>query len=203
LAQPLALGAEDRRLLRDHRAIVGVDEVGRGSLAGPVVVCAVRWEEIPDNPLVRDSKRLTATRRAAVATWIRSRTATWTAVEIWPEVIDRINILEATRCAMRCSVRALRSPGDAVVVDAVDLGDGFEWAMHPIKADSQFFAVATASILAKTWRDDLMVEMAPRFGQWQWDQNKGYGTPAHRTAVLRSGRSYLHRESFKLASERG
>jgi ribonuclease HII len=194
-----ALGTLDRRLLENASAVIGVDEVGRGSLAGPVVVSAVAFKQIPDHAGVRDSKRLTPRRREEVAEWLRDRCWSWTAVEVWVEVIDRINILEATRLAMRAAVRTVASPHVVVVTDGVDLGElgGGVKEMHsPTKADANYFCVAAASIVAKVYRDRLMVELAERYPVWQWHRNKGYGTAAHRLALDQTGAGFLHRGSF-------
>jgi ribonuclease HII len=192
----MILGARDRAILRRADAVVGVDEVGRGCLAGPVVVCAAMFDRIPRSPRVRDSKRLTANQRRDTAVWIRDVCASWVIVEVWHELIDRINILEATRLAMRAGVRALAKPGVEVVVDHVELGElGLPIHSQP-RADDSFFCVAAASILAKVHRDAIMVELGRRDDRWDWRQNKGYGTLKHRLGIGRYGRSYLHRRSF-------
>ncbi len=194
-----ALGSRDRAILRGADAIVGVDEVGRGSLAGPVVVCAARFDRIPKTARVQDSKRLTAKHRAQTALWIREICTSWVIVEVWQELIDRVNILEATRLAMRSGVRALAEPGIAVVVDHVELGD-LGLPIHSFKrADDSFFSVAAASILAKVHRDGIMTELGVLDDRWDWSRNKGYGTIAHRRAIGRYGRSYLHRKSFRVS----
>jgi len=195
----MILGARDRVILRRADAVVGVDEVGRGCLAGPVVVCAAMFDRIPRSPWVRDSKRLTANQRRETAVWIRDVCTSWVIVEVWHELIDRINILEATRLAMRTGVRALAKPGMEVVVDHVDLGDlGLPIHSFP-RADDSYFSVAAASILAKVHRDSVMVELGGRDDRWDWRQNKGYGTLNHRLGIGRYGRSYLHRRSFKVS----
>ncbi len=195
----MILGARDRVILRRADAVVGVDEVGRGCLAGPVVVCAALFDRIPRSPRVRDSKRLTANQRRDTAAWIREVCASWVILEIWQELIDRINILEATRLAMRSGVRALAKPGMEVVVDHVDLGD-LGVPIHALpKADDSFFSVAAASILAKVHRDSIMVELGARDDRWDWRRNKGYGTLNHRLGIGRYGRSYLHRRSFSVS----
>jgi ribonuclease HII len=192
------LGAEDRLLLEKHTAIIGVDEVGRGALAGPVVVGGVRLTTIIDNPDIRDSKEATPRRRERAAEWVRRTADDWLVVELWPEIIDRLNILGATRAAMRAvAARLCRARGDILVVDAVDLGEGFESAISVPRADSRYLAVAAASNLAKVHRDGLMCGLAGRYPHWSWDRNKGYPTPAHRSALQRHGRSCLHRRSFK------
>ena len=144
-----ALGAEDRGLLRDADAVVGVDEVGRGCLAGPVVVCAVRLTSIPDDPGIRDSKRLTARQREAAADRLRSLDARWAVCEIGVEIIDGINILEATRLAMRAAALPLVTPNAVVVTDFVNPGDLGCRVLSPKRADGTYFCVAAASILAQ------------------------------------------------------
>ncbi len=192
------LGELDRRLLATSAVVIGVDEVGRGSLAGPVVVCAAAFDTIPVEARVQDSKRLTAAAREALAAPLMVAAHTWAIVEIWNEVIDRLNILEATRLAMRAAVAAVADPGASakVVVDAMDLGDLGLPCLNAVGADREWFCVAAASILAKVHRDRLMVKLALRHPAWSWDRNKGYGTVEHRLALDRSGRSFLHRRSF-------
>jgi ribonuclease HII len=178
--------------------IVGVDEVGRGSIAGPVVVGAAVFDQIQDNELIRDSKRMTARQRSEAAEWVREACVSWAVCEVWQELIDRINILEATRLAMRSSIRAVAELGSEVVVDYVELGD-LGLPVHSVKgADGAYFSVAAASILAKVHRDRIMMELGDRDDRWGWSQNKGYGTAKHRRAIGRIGRSYLHRRSFRV-----
>jgi ribonuclease HII len=194
-----ALGTLDRRLLERASAVIGVDEVGRGSLEGPVVVSAVAFKQIPDHEGVRDSKRLTPKRREEVAQWTRDHCFTWTAVEVWVEVIDRVNILEATRLAMRAAVRSVAIPLAVVVTDGVELGElggELKEMLSPTKADANYFCVAAASIVAKVYRDRLMVDLAGRYPHWKWNRNKGYGTAQHRLALGQTGAGFLHRGSF-------
>ena len=117
-----SLGFNDRKLLLDADEIIGVDEVGRGCLAGPVGVCAVAFCRIPRNPLIQDSRVLTPRRRDEAADWVRDHCRRWLVTEVWVDVIDRINILEATRLAMEASVRTLCGPGTVASVDQVALG---------------------------------------------------------------------------------
>jgi len=196
---PTALGERDRAILNRSRAIVGVDEVGRGSLAGPVVVCAARFDRIPDSSLIQDSKRLTAKRRQEAAVLVRETCVSWVILEVWQELIDRINILEATRLAMRAGIKAVAEPGIEVVVDHVELGD-LGLPIHSFKgADGTYFSVAAASILAKVHRDGIMGELDAIDDRWDWSRNMGYGTVSHRRAIGRYGRSYLHRRSFRVS----
>lgn len=173
--------------------------MGRGSLAGPVVVCVASFDRIPDSEWVRDSKRLTAKRRRETARWLRQVCRTWVIVEVWPELIDRINILEATRLAMFSGVRAVAGPRSEVVIDHVEIADPGCPVHSLVKADACFFSVAAASILAKVHRDRIMVELGGENDLWSWSKNAGYGTLQHRRAIGRHGRSYLHRQSFRLS----
>ena len=110
-----ALGSKDREILLGAESVIGIDEVGRGALAGPVVVCAIAFGEIPDDEWVRDSKLLTQSRREDAAFRLRNSGARWVTCEVWPAVIDRINILEATRVGMAAAARTLLSSGAVVV----------------------------------------------------------------------------------------
>jgi ribonuclease HII len=191
-----ALGSKDRRLLRECPAIIGVDEVGRGALAGPVVVCAARFETIPKDDGVRDSKQLSERQREAACERLLQRADAWVVCEIGVEIIDRVNILEATRMAMRTAVLQLLSPGCVVVIDHVNIGDLGCRSLAPKKADSEYFCVAAASILAKVHRDRILVELGSRDPRWGWERNKGYGTSEHRRALQKWGPSLHHRRSF-------
>lgn len=191
------LGSNDRRLLRNSSAIVGIDEVGRGCLAGPVVVCGVRFDAISREPRVQDSKTLTARQREEVAAWVLRHCRDWAIVEVWVELIDRLNILEAVRLAMRACARTLAPPGAVVVSDGLDLLEVGCTAHSPARADATFFSVAAASVVAKVHRDHLMSELGGRYPGWGWGDNKGYGTAEHRRALEKTGRSYLHRKTFR------
>jgi len=191
-----SLGSKDRALLKNARQIIGIDEVGRGCLAGPVVVCGVAFRRIPRQPLVRDSKRLSPRQRVEAAEWIRKSCDGWLLTEVWVEVIDRVNILEATRLAMCAIGRALSSTGSVLVVDQLDPGE-VACPVHALPgADDIFFSVAAASIVAKVHRDQIMTDLGCRYPAWSWKNNKGYGTREHRLALQLSGPSFLHRKSF-------
>lgn len=192
-----ALGRHDRQLLRTASRLIGVDEVGRGALAGPVVVAAAAFDRVPRQAAVQDSKVVARRRREQAAAWVRANADGWGVVEIWVELVDRLNILEATRSAMCALARSLARPGDLVVVDGVELElDGVE-VLTRTRADSTFFAVAAASLVAKVHRDRLMADLARRHQAWGWERNVGYPSPAHRLAIARVGRSFLHRSSFR------
>jgi len=192
----VVLGARDRRLLAEADAVIGVDEVGRGALAGPVVVCAARFAAIPVDDGVRDSKTLTAKQRESTLARVLRQSAGWAICEIGPEVIDRINILEATRLAMRVAALSLTGPSSIVVTDHVVPGDLGCRVLSPTSADRDYFCVAAASIIAKVHRDRIMAAMGRRDPRWGWQHNKGYGTTAHRAALDRWGPTPSHRRSF-------
>jgi ribonuclease HII len=187
------LGSKDRELLLDAEDVVGVDEVGRGALAG---VCAAAFRSIPDDDGVHDSKLLTATRRDQVASRLRGSGSSWVICEVWPGLIDRINILEATRLAMAAAARSLTSPSSIVVTDHVNPGEVGCKVVSPARADCEYFCVAAASILAKVHRDRLMVDLGQKDPRWQWQNNKGYGTVEHRRALEMLGPGIIHRQSF-------
>lgn len=192
----VALGARDRRLLSSADALIGVDEVGRGALAGPVVVCAARFDAIPRDAGVRDSKLMTAPQREDICDRLLGRGVRWAVCEISPAVIDRVNILEATRLAMRAAAISLTGPSCVVITDHVSPGDLGCRVISPAKADRDYFCVAAASIIAKVHRDRIMVGLAREDPRWGWERNKGYGTKQHRAALDRWGPSAHHRCSF-------
>ena len=192
-----SLGLKDREILRGAESIIGVDEVGRGALAGPVIVCAASFAAIPDDPGVRDSKQLTGNRRDEAASRLRASGARWVVCEVWVELIDKLNILEATRLAMRTAAGALVTPEAVVVTDYVDPGDLGCRVLSPKQADREYFCVAAASILAKVHRDRIMVDLGAEQPYWGWERNKGYGTVAHRHALENCGPGALHRRSFR------
>jgi ribonuclease HII len=161
-----------------------------------VVVCAAAFEEIPDAGEVRDSKLLSPRRRASIAVRLRSSGARWVVCEVWPELIDRINILEATRIAMAAAARTLIAPRSVVITDYVNPGDLGCRILSPKRADRDYFCVAAASIVAKVHRDRIMVDLGRQDPRWKWERNKGYGTVDHRRALQNVGPGILHRRSF-------
>ncbi len=192
-----ALGELDRGLLREAPAILGIDEVGRGALAGPVVVAGAVFGTIPDTPLIQDSKQLTRLQRERAARWVRKNALRWGIVEIGVETIDRTDILRAVRMAMTALVRELASEETAVVCDAVRPSDPSLDVLAPAKADESWFCVAAASVLAKVHRDAVLAELSDRWPGWGWETNAGYGTRHHRAELDRRGRSILHRTTFR------
>lgn len=182
--------------------IAGVDEVGRGAWFGPVVAAACI---LPDEALaevatwgVRDSKLLSATARTRLAEQIRG-----IAVDCqigWASVreIDRLNILQASLLAMKRAILQLKPPPDLCLIDGNQRIPNLAIAQQTIvKGDRTSLAIAAASIVAKVWRDRLMVRMAAKYPQYDLTNNKGYGTKKHKIAVECYGRSSWHRTSFK------
>lgn len=196
MPERVALGARDRRLLAQADAVIGVDEVGRGALAGPVVVCAARFAAIPRDVGIQDSKQLTANQRESALARLSGLGVRWAVCEVGPAVIDRINILEATRLAMRAAALALAVPSDAVITDHLDPGDLGCRVLSPAGADREYFCVAAASIIAKVHRDRIMTVLGRRDPRWGWERNKGYGTAEHRAALERWRPTCHHRLSF-------
>lgn len=190
----------DKRL-DDFIYACGIDEVGRGPLAGPVVACAVVMPKGVHIEGVRDSKKLTAKRRLALSEEIR-KVAVAVGIGMRDNhEIDRVNIKEATRLAMRDAVLALRTQDgtsltpDALFIDAekIDL-DISQFSI--IHGDDVCYPISCASIVAKVFRDELMQKFAEMYPHYDWEKNKGYGTKAHRNAILKYGLTPLHRRTF-------
>ncbi len=181
---------------RGHRSVAGVDEVGRGPWAGPVIAAAVVVTPVsPWLEGVNDSKQLSRRRREDLAAAIVSGLAHAVGAASVREV-DRLNIRRATALAMRRALARLPEAADVVVVDGLavpELGTAHE-AM--VDGDAKCYAVACASILAKTVRDRLMVRLGGRYPDFGWEHNAGYGTADHRAALDRRGPTPHHRRSF-------
>ncbi len=183
--------------LRYHPALVaGVDEAGRGPLAGPVVAAAVilRQDDCPDG--LNDSKQLTARRRAVLEVEIKARAMCWGVGMASVEEIDRLNILWASMLAMRRAVEALSHDCAHVLVDGNRCPD-WRWASTAIvKGDAKCLSIAAASIIAKETRDRLMIAAATDHPHYGWESNKGYGSARHLAALREHGPTPLHRRSF-------
>lgn len=193
----LLRGLEEGLSRCGYGLIAGVDEVGRGSLAGPVVAAAVIVDTRCLIPGVDDSKCLTAAERERAAAAIRSTAVAAVVAEVSPEVIDRINILEASRQAMRDALSRLRPVPDCAVVDAVSLS-GFCFPCFPVvRGDCFSYAVACASIVAKVARDRMMVDLDRTYPQYGFAAHKGYSVPEHLEALSIYGPSPVHRLTFK------
>ena len=179
------------------RGVCGVDEAGRGPLAGPVIAAAVMLDPADPLPGLADSKALSPARRAALAAIIRERAVAWAIGRAEVEEIDRLNILRATMLAMRRAVLALApTPGEVLI-------DGNRLPQLPIQAraivggDVSTPCISAASILAKTTRDAEMQLLHARFPDYGFDMHKGYPTALHLAALCRYGVSPVHRRTFR------
>lgn len=187
---------EDALRRRGHRLIAGLDEVGRGCLAGPVVAAAVILDRRSRLPGVRDSKLLSeAQRRQQFGCIVLSAIAYGFGVAD-AEMVDRMNVVGATREAMREAVVSLCWPPDALLIDAVALPD-LDLTQHSlIHGDARCLSIAAASILAKVFRDEMMKEFDDFYPAYRFRRNKGYPTLEHRRAIGVMGLSPLHRRTF-------
>lgn len=175
----------------------GCDEAGRGCLAGPVVAAAVVLPRDFDCKELNDSKQLSDTKRRLLRPLIEENALAWAVAFVNNETIDRINILNASFLAMSNAVRDLKTKPDLLLIDGnrfkSDLDIPFECI---VKGDSKFQSIAAASILAKTYRDDFMIEAHLSHPQYYWNKNMGYPTKQHREAIKEFGMTSLHRKSF-------
>lgn len=193
----LLRGLEEGLSRCGYGLIAGVDEVGRGSLAGPVVAAAVILDGRCLVPGVDDSKCLTAPERERAAAAIRAHAVAVAVAAVPPDVIDRVNILEATRLAMCEALSRLRPRPDCAVVDAVRLS-GFGFPCIPlIRGDCFSYGVACASIVAKVERDRMMVDLGRAYPQYGFAAHKGYGVAEHLEALAAYGPSPIHRLTYK------
>lgn len=194
----------ERELWRDgFLRVAGVDEVGRGPLAGPVTAGAVVMPLTPSGQIprqgwmrrLRDSKMLTAAQREELAEEIKAR-CDWAVMAVSSQVVDQINVLKASHLAMCLAVEALRDAPDAVIIDGRDRLHLPIQQRPVISADARCISVAAASIVAKVERDRLMCELDTAFPGYGLAENKGYATAEHRAALQRLGSSSVHRLSF-------
>ena len=180
----------------------GCDEAGRGCLAGSVYAAAVILPDGYENPLLNDSKQLTERRRYELRSIIERDAVAWAMGVVTPEEIDRINILNASILAMHRALDLLTVRPEAIIVD----GNRFKTYRdlpHTtiVKGDGKYMAIAAASILAKTYRDDYMNQLAEEYPQYDWQSNKGYPTRKHREAIRQHGTTPYHRMSYNLLGD--
>lgn len=189
---------------KGYSLIAGVDEVGRGPLAGPVVAAACIFDRDVDIVGIDDSKKLSEKKREQFFDEIKDKALAYGIGEASCEVIDEINILEATKLAMKRAIdeadKMLESKGrdriQIVIFDAVKINDLKKEQMSVIKGDQTYFSVAAASILAKVTRDNLMKEYDKVYPEYGFASNKGYGTKAHYEGIKKAGITEIHRKSF-------
>jgi ribonuclease HII len=189
---------EDMARSEGYTLIAGVDEVGRGCLAGPVVAAACILDaQRPLPKWLDDSKKLTAKRREEVADELREQALAYAIAEVDAAEIDRVNILEATKNAMRSAIAQLVPAADYLLIDALQLRDVRLPQRALIKGDSISASIAAASILAKTYRDNLMVGYDSEYPQYGFAGHKGYGAAVHLASLRVHGPCPLHRRTFR------
>lgn len=189
--------AEERALRSlGHRSVAGIDEVGRGCLAGPVVAGAVILPPGWIPPGLRDSKLLDAATRERLATMIRARAVAWAVAEVSAALIDRINILQATLLASALAAARLAVRPDALITDSLDLPGVAVVQRVLTDADRVCASVAAASVVAKVHRDRLMAVFDQRYPGYGFAVHKGYAAPEHRAAIEALGLSPIHRRTF-------
>ena len=186
----------------------GCDEAGRGCLAGSVYAAAVILPEGYQNELLNDSKQLSEKKRYQLREIIERDAVAWAVGIVTPEEIDKINILNASILAMHRALDQLKVRPEAIIVDGnrfkpyKDPSDGKALPSTTIvKGDGKYLAIAAASILAKTYRDDYMNELAKEYSQYYWLSNKGYPTKKHREAIKQFGITPYHRKSYNLLGD--
>lgn len=181
----------------------GCDEAGRGCLAGAVYAAAVILPKDYQNPRLNDSKQLTEKQRYALRQEVERDALAWAVGIVSPEEIDQINILNASILAMHRAVEGLKRRPEHLLID----GNRFKPFQEipyttVVKGDGKYLAIAAASILAKTYRDDYMNALATEYPAYDWQSNKGYPTAMHRAAIASHGITPYHRKSFNLLGDR-
>lgn len=188
--------------LVEGRLEAGCDEAGRGCLAGPVFAAAVILPSDFSNELLNDSKQLTEKQRYALRPVIEQQALAWAVEMVDNRQIDRTNILKASYLAMHLAIDRLKVRPEHLLID------GNRFIPYPgikhttiVKGDGKLMSIAAASVLAKTYRDDFMKRIAEEYPQYDWAQNKGYPTAAHRKAIKLHGTSPYHRMSFNILND--
>ena len=177
--------------------IIGVDEVGRGPLAGPVVAAAVKLPDGIHIEGLRESKQLSPAKRERLYQQLINRPAiTCSVAAVSPQEIDRINIRQATHLAMRNAVLQLKAPVDFIFVDGLPVPNLPSFSQNIIKGDTKSACIAAASVVAKVYRDKLMTEFEDSYPGYGFKRNKGYGTKEHIDALRKLGPCTIHRRSF-------
>ena len=204
---------ETDALSRGFRWVAGVDEAGRGPLAGPVVAAAVIFDPGAFNPDIKDSKLLSTRKRERLADWVKDQSASWAVGVADSQEIDRFNILRASLLAMARAVRGLAVTPDFLMIDgpygipaASLMEDGGPWAAAPAQrtvkgGDRLCFSIAAASIVAKVARDRMMTELDDLYPEYGFASHKGYRSRRHSEALTRHGPCPIHRRSFKPVRE--
>lgn len=177
----------------------GCDEAGRGCLAGPVVAASVILPKNYKNKFLDDSKKLNEKQRYSLRTEIEKEALHWAYAIVDNHEIDEINILNASFLAMHRAIDQLKQVPELLLIDG-NRFNKYKNINHQciIKGDGKFLSIAAASVLAKTYRDDIMEDLHSKFPMYKWNENKGYPTKAHRAAIKEHGATEFHRMSFTL-----
>ncbi|WP_152287602.1 ribonuclease HII [Flavicella marina] len=180
----------------------GTDEAGRGCLSGPVVAAAVILPKNFKHPLLNDSKKLSEKQRRELRPYIEKHALSFGVGIVDEKTIDKINILQASLLAMHKSIDRLEQLPEFIVVDGNKF-NSYRDIPHEtiVKGDGKYLNIAAASVLAKTYRDEIMEKLDEEFPCYNWKQNKGYPTKAHRKAIAENGSCKYHRKTFRLLSE--
>lgn len=188
--------------MHENLVEAGCDEAGRGCLAGAVYAAAVILPHDFRNELLNDSKQLTEKQRYALREVVEREALAWAVGVVTPEEIDRINILNASFLAMHRAVDQLKLRPEHLLIDG-NWFKKYQDVPHTtvVKGDGKYMAIAAASVLAKTYRDDYMNRLAEEYPQYDWDSNKGYPTKKHREAIRLYGTTPYHRMSYNLLGD--
>ncbi|HCX73965.1 MAG TPA: ribonuclease HII [Candidatus Cloacimonas sp.] len=188
----------EEKFRKQYGMIAGVDEAGRGPLAGPVVVAAVILQSGDKFAKLNDSKKLTAKVRAELFPIIKQKAIKYSIIESSPAQIDEMNILQATLWGMQQAVAELAGKDIFSLIDGNRVPKGLLGAAEAmVKGDSRFASIAAASILAKVHRDNLMLKLHERFPEYNFAKNKGYPTKEHMAAIRKYGITPFHRKSYR------
>lgn len=194
----LAMQAYEQEAYNEgHRLIAGIDEVGRGPIAGPVVAAAVILPPGFSIPGINDSKKIPAKKREQLAVDIKKAAWAWAVSYIYPPRLDELNIYQATQAAMQTAVLSLNIKPDLLLIDAMQLNDINIKQKSIIKGDALSISIAAASIIAKVERDNTMEYYDALFPGYGFAKHKGYATKEHVAAVFAQGPCALHRKSFE------
>jgi ribonuclease HII len=194
----ISFDLEEQARSEGYRFIAGVDEVGRGCLAGPVVAAACILDlERPVPVGLNDSKKLSENRRVEIASELCETAIAYAVAQVHADEIDRINILEATKKAMNLALNNLHPKADYVLIDAIKLREINIPQKSIIKGDSISYSIAAASVIAKTYRDTMMKRYDAEFPQYGFAGHKGYGSARHFAAIREHGPCPIHRLSFR------
>jgi ribonuclease HII len=188
----------DKKFWQKYSLVAGCDEAGRGPLAGPVIAAAVILPRNFYHPEIDDSKKLTPLKREELFKVIKDSALSFSFGVASVEIIDQINILEATRLAMTQAINGLAQKPEVVLIDAVEINN-LPFRQFPIiKGDTLSINIASASILAKVKRDSIMLEYHKIYPMYGFDRHKGYPTSFHRKCITKYGPCPIHRKSFRL-----